>query len=352
MSLLTQSLCVCVLGQILFCLHASCRWSDSQRVVVISRQEADGVVLLVVDALTAKHTYSQESQRILLPHAALGKGLTGRDWSDAWLRARDAEGLTVGNGMCLPSLRADGSGWLEVKMSSTEGQLFLHEVLGGIEQDSAPVQKLGTHSLKATLLSWAQRSPFVIFKMWERKLMGHHSLDKNKSPLTYSRQAYATLMGKVQAMFESINSGQFNPDLSAAGRVAQVAASFRAERGNGSGRAAAKASNDADADVEASSSSGKGEAHDHTSRSSTGESARQVPDALDVQALPRSQFEGGWDRCYTHVVSGVVHKLREGDPALFECGRILSANYLPFDRAGVLSAEPTCCIQCQRSDES
>ena len=76
--------------------------------------------------------------------------------------------------------------------------------------------------------------------------MGHHSLDKNKSPLTYSRQAYATLMGKVQAMFESINSGQFNPDLSAAGRVAQVAASFRAERGNGSGRAAAKASNDAE----------------------------------------------------------------------------------------------------------
>ena len=143
-----------MLGQILFCLHASCRWSDSQRVVVISRQEADGVVLLVVDALTAKHTYSQESQRILLPHAALGKGLTGRDWSDAWLRARDAEGLTVGNGMCLPSLRADGSGWLEVKMSSTEGQLFLHEVLGGIEQASAPVQKLGTHSLKATLLSW------------------------------------------------------------------------------------------------------------------------------------------------------------------------------------------------------
>ena len=200
----------------------------------------------MVDALTAKHTYSQESQRILLPHAALGKGLTGRDWSDAWLRARDAEGLTVGNGMCLPSLRADGSGWLEVKMSSTEGQLFLHEVLGGIEQDSAPVQKLGTHSLKATLLSWAQRSPFLIFKMWERKLMGHHSLDKNKSPLTYSRQAYATLMGKVQAMFESINSGQFNPDLSAAGRVAQVAASFRAERGNGSGRAAAKASNDAE----------------------------------------------------------------------------------------------------------
>ena len=53
---------VCVLGQILFCLHASCRWSDSQRIVSISRQETDGVVLLVVDALTAKHTYTQESQ--------------------------------------------------------------------------------------------------------------------------------------------------------------------------------------------------------------------------------------------------------------------------------------------------
>ena len=54
---------VCVLGQILFCLHASCRWSDSQRVVVISRQEADGVVLLVVDALTAKaHLFPGESE--------------------------------------------------------------------------------------------------------------------------------------------------------------------------------------------------------------------------------------------------------------------------------------------------
>jgi len=84
---------VCVLGQLLFCLHASCRWSDSQWIVVISRQEADGVVLLVVDALTAKHTYSQESQRILLPYAALGKGLSGLDWADAWLKAREAEGL-------------------------------------------------------------------------------------------------------------------------------------------------------------------------------------------------------------------------------------------------------------------
>ena len=340
---------VCVLGQILFCLHASCRWSDSQRIVSISRQEADGVVLLVVDALTAKHTYSQESQRVLLPYAALGRGLSGHDWSEAWLSAREAEGLVVGKGMCLPSLRSDGSGWLDVKMSSTEGQIFLQEALAGVDKSAVPLSQLGTHSLKATLLTWAQRSPVVPFKMWERKLMGHHSLGKERSALTYSRQAYATLMGKVKAMMESIVAGSFDPDMCAAGRVAQVAASYRAKDNDAVQRVVQGQDGDEAAEAEASGSSDPAEPRDHSSRSSSGESARQVVDALDPSIFPRVQFEGGWDRCHTHVVSGIVHKLRSGDDSIFECGRILTTNYLPFDRAGILSAEPTCCIQCQRS---
>ena len=339
---------VCVLGQILFCLHASCRWSDSQRIVSIARQEADGVVLLVVDALTAKHTYSQESQRVLLPYAALGRGLSGHDWSEAWLSARAAEGLVVGKGMCLPSLRSDGSGWLDVKMSSTEGQIFLQEVLAGVDKSAVPLSQLGTHSLKATLLTWAQRSPVVPFKMWERKLMGHHSLGKERSALTYSRQAYATLMGKVKAMMESIVAGSFDPDMCAAGRVAQVAASYRA-KGIDEVQRVVRGHGDEAAEAEASGSSDPAEPRDHSSRSSSGESARQVADALDPSVFPRVQFEGGWDRCHTHAVSGIVHKLRSGDDSIFECGRILTTNYLPFDRAGILSAEPTCCIQCQRS---
>ena len=248
---------------------------------------------------------------MLLPYAALGKGLSGNDWADAWIKARDAEGLSVGKEMCLPSLKSDGSGWLDVKMSSTEGQMFLHEFLSGVEDGGIPLSQLGKHSLKATpatLLSWAQRSPFVSFKMWERKLMGRHSLDKNKSPLTYSRQAYATLMGKVQAMLESVSDGRFDPDLCAAGRVAQVAASFRQEATAGRS-VAPRRSSGAEVDAEAASGSDDhGEVRDHSSQSSSGESARQVPDGLDPQALPRSQFEGGWDRCHTHVISGMVRK--------------------------------------------
>ncbi|CAE7848824.1 unnamed protein product, partial [Symbiodinium necroappetens] len=259
---------VCVLGQILFCLHASCRWSDSQRIVSIARQEANGVVLLVVDALTAKHTYSQESQRVLLPYAALGRGLSGHDWSEAWLSAREAEGLVVGKDMCLPSLRSDGSGWLGVRMSSTEGQIFLQEGLAGVDKSAVPLSQLGTHSLKATLLTWAQRSPVVPFKMWERKLMGHHSLGKERSALTYSRQAYATLMGKVQAMMESIAAGNFDPDMCAAGRVAQVAASYRAK--------------------------GSDEGQRMVRRQDDDEAAEAVVDALDPSIFPRVQFEGGW----------------------------------------------------------
>ena len=128
----------------MFCLHASCRWSDSQHIVSITRQESNDVVLLVVDALTAKHTYSQENQRVLLPYEALGKGLSGRDWSEAWVSTREAEGLEVGKGMFLPSMKSDGSGWLSVKMSSTEGQMFLQEALIGLDKSRVPLAQLGS----------------------------------------------------------------------------------------------------------------------------------------------------------------------------------------------------------------
>ena len=41
--------------------------------------------------------------------------------------------------------------------------------------------------------------------------------------VTYSREAYTSLMGKVLAIYRSIRSGAFNPDLDAALRVLQVA---------------------------------------------------------------------------------------------------------------------------------
>ncbi|CAE7406561.1 unnamed protein product [Symbiodinium sp. CCMP2592] len=136
-------------------------WSDSQRIVSISRQEADGIVLLVVDALTAKHTYTQESQRTLLPYAALGKGLSGNDWASAWLHAREVEGLSLGREMCLPSLKSDGSGWLDVKMSSTEGQMFLQEFLCDVMAEGVPLSQLGTHSLAFTQSDSPELGPAV-----------------------------------------------------------------------------------------------------------------------------------------------------------------------------------------------
>ena len=183
------------------------------------------------DALTAKHTYTQESQRILLPYAALGKGLSGEDWCEAWMQARELEGLELGKGCCLPSLGSNLE-WTGVKMSSTEAQMFLHEFLGG-SADDATSRGIGTHSLKATLLSWAPRSTEVPFKLSERRLMGHHSLDK---------------------------------------------------------RAAVRAEADLVDDPESSD-------HEHSSRSSSAGSARQVRDDVDADSLPRSPFPDGWDSC-------------------------------------------------------
>ena len=47
----------------------------------------------------------------------------------------------------------------------------------------------------------------------ERLLLGHHVQPSVKSMLTYSREDYTSLAGKVLALYRTIRSGAFDPDL-------------------------------------------------------------------------------------------------------------------------------------------
>ncbi|CAE7721835.1 unnamed protein product [Symbiodinium sp. CCMP2592] len=224
----------CILGQILFCVHAVCRWKDSQKLKLLELLGTGESQILFGDALGSKTSLSKEAKTKFTPYAALVQGLTECSWARLWIEARRQCRLTFGagpDGFCLPTRSQRLDQWGSTPMGAGEASSYLAEILEGSESEG---QVLGTHSLKVTLLTWASRSTVVRLSKGERLLLGHHIVPGVKSMVTYSREAYTSLIGKLLALYRSIRSGAFQPDLAPADRVLQVAdALAAAEEGQG-----------------------------------------------------------------------------------------------------------------------
>eukprot|EP00435_Cladocopium_sp_Y103_P067578 s464_g30.t1 len=210
----------CILGQLLFCIHACCRWKDGQKLKSLEVESGHGETLLYADALSSKTTLTAESKTRFLPYAAINTGVTGEDWSRAWLGARHAEGLTFED-FVLPSFSERQACWLGTPMSASEAACWLREFLDGTIVGSPSL--LGSHSCKATLLTWAGRCLRAGFTPSDRRLLGHHLDPRMKSVLCYSRESFTSLYSKVLTMLRLIRTEDFQPDLPAIDRVVQWA---------------------------------------------------------------------------------------------------------------------------------
>ncbi|CAE7239638.1 unnamed protein product [Symbiodinium sp. CCMP2456] len=273
----------CILGQILFCTHAVCRWKDAQRLKLLELLGTGESQIIFGDALGSKTSLNKEAKTRFTPYAALAQGLTECSWGRLWINARRECGIKFGegpDGFALPtwSLRLDQ--WGSTPMGAAEATSWLLEFLG----DS------GTG----------------------RQLVGSHSL-------------------KVLAIYRSIRSGAFNPDLDPAMRVLQVANALissegRPEDGNaGQDEFIAEPMDRADGESDGSASDG----------------AEVGP--LELPGLPavRAPFaEVDVARCRIHNVSGIAHCLRDED--YFYCGRMCTPCYSKY--SGVGADDPDVCI--------
>ena len=212
----------CVIGQILFCVHAACRWRDSQRLRKMYIESSQSESLLNADAISSKTSLTLDAKTRFIPYTALGYGFGGdEDWAQTWLQSRVAEGLLMGE-FVLPSFSQRKGCWLDQRMSSSEATCFVREYLAQ-RFPGENLAKYSSHSCKSTLLTWAGRSTTVVFTMPERRILGHHLDPNSKSVLTYSRESYTSLYAKVLLMYIKFRSGEFKPDLRAIERVLQFA---------------------------------------------------------------------------------------------------------------------------------
>ncbi|CAE7446464.1 unnamed protein product, partial [Symbiodinium sp. CCMP2456] len=177
----------CVLGQLLMCIHSAGRWRDIQGLHEVEVSVGPSTSLLIASGLKSKTTQTPEAQRRFLPYVAVATGVSGRNWGERWLEARTREGLTWGGDFCLPSFSLRLGRWSSVRMGSGEASAYLRDFLTAI---------------------------------------GHHAASDTKSMLVYSREAYSRLYAKVVAMFRTITTGSFDPDLPPAERVEHMASTL------------------------------------------------------------------------------------------------------------------------------
>ena len=205
---------ICILGQLLWCFHSASRWSDSLKLQKVTLEKSRDVTLVIGEALGSKTSVTKEAKTRLIPYVGIGTGISGLQWAETWLDARVSE-FGRDPDPFLPSYSCRTGRWATTPMSSTEACGYLQDMVSECLLTMEPKSKvdlknLGTHSLKTGLLTMAARATSVKFSMAERRILGHHLKPGDKSVRTYSRESYTGIYGKILACFMEIRR-EFSP---------------------------------------------------------------------------------------------------------------------------------------------
>jgi hypothetical protein len=200
-------------GFVCFCLHTRARWSDAQAVFEEPCLDAD----VYIEARTARTKTSNVKHKRRRPLSLVGhaQGVSGVSWAEGWLAARRIEGLTVNHNVPLmPAPSADG-GWTTRPVDTEEAGVWLRQILSGAGVEDVALSNVGTHSLKATMLSWAGKAGLPANA---RRVLGYHAVPKDHSVQEYSRDEIAEPLRMLGALLVKIRDNEFDPDATRSGR--------------------------------------------------------------------------------------------------------------------------------------
>ena len=202
-------------GYVLFMVYARVRNSDTRSCRSITCDFVPGSQTLgyvQVDVDDTKTGRSAEKRRALMPTVAPRLGVRSKPWADSWIEARRQAGLPtdvtdVQSFPLMPNPLLSG-GWGDRPLTAGEVRRWTAELLimGNPECD---VSEIGSHSGKATILSWMSKvgaDPKV------RKFLGYHVEASDSTMAIYSRDLAAEPLRQVEKMLAAIRCGQFEPD--------------------------------------------------------------------------------------------------------------------------------------------
>ena len=270
-------------------------------------------------------TSNRSSTKRLLPLAGLANGASGAAWAEHWLRARAQAGLRAGAGQ--PTMPRPALGrWAPRPLTVSEASIWLREILVALGTPLVVAQSIASHSLRTTILSWCAKAGL---SLGDRRLWGQHVKAGAVSVITYSRDALAGPLAKMQGVVEAIQLGKFLPDETRSGRWVERDAAERAESADESLQSVAAASSDAVVEeVECGSPSSAAAEDENPSASSSDEPERLLRSVVDETQGPRAVEARGraanaGDDLWRHNVRQTFHLGHVDTIGKLACGRLI-----------------------------
>ena len=304
-------------GFFLFVLMGRLRFSDGQQVCQLQLdQQPDGFGFVEAVAAKTKTSVSLERKTRHLPVAVPLLPFGDQQWLPTWLELRKKVFGDAANSRddfipLLPAPAAHGS-WSRVPLSVTSGANWLRSLLQDtLDPNGTPV---GTHSLKASLLSMAAKFGLPHS---QRKLLGYHAGGKEQSMLCYSRDSMAEPLRQMCDMIRAVKNRDFLPDCSRSGRFP------RREPGQEIIE---------EEELSESSSSGSENEEDvqHESEETACEKVLGQWQPAAAEPLEEKVF-------VRHRISRCIHAMADETGLEFVCGRRMSQSY------DVLEPKPSFC---------
>ena len=227
--------------------------------------------------------------------------------------------------------------WLERRMTTAEGSYWLKDLLTMTGMAESEASLYSTHSLKATILSWAAKSS--TFGWQERLVLGHHLDEETKMAVVHSRDAIAAVMVKVLRMLETIRQGIFDPDASRAERIAMA---------TGLSQLPDNLPEQNDMERELERRLACDQENSQAIESDVEEDSIVEKPPGESETLARSCFPPiDLEQCVVHRLSGIVDGKETTDSLL--CGRALSTNMRPVEFPWSERDAHEYCEQCNRA---
>ena len=215
-----------VAGAALLGVFGRVRVGDMRRCAIEPQTDlAEGGRFGYMETRFMEHKTARPGTSRALPIAAPAFGLCATaSWAVRWLEARSAQGLDASKQMTLLPALAD-RGWHDVAYTTPEFVAALRTTLRQLGFSSEALEGIGSHSLKATCLSWAAKAGVC---REHRRILGYHVDISEKSAETYARDSLAAPLRSLDEVLEKIRAKMFDPDSTRSGLLKTAAG-----KGNG-----------------------------------------------------------------------------------------------------------------------
>ena len=324
---------------LIIALYSRARHSDLRSVdKVLEDFDMTGGFL---EILTNKHKTGRNADKRtrLLPILAPARSIVGHVWALGALQARESAGLPRSGsilGPLLPAVKfsADGEVFSEDAFISWCKRPSLSQEVTNILRRFLEVDErsgISSHSLKATLLSWA--SKFGLDPE-TRSALGRHSSTTHGSEAVYARDLAVAPVRKLQEVIDAVANGSFAPDASRSNYFPSADKQVRMAPSGCSSEVVK---------IEDEPASPQAVSHEIVDDSDSGSSESDSPSDGDSSShededLKRLEAELPENiavrKFFRHKSSRVLHEagvgLSDGTSFLSKCGRKMSGNYEPF----------------------